>query len=134
MVAERCWIFCLTCPSGDRDGELRVSERFVELVGGRDAKSRVEDSFRLSLRVSGGQRQLNCGNSLNSRLWRAIRLGPNGRRSALQQQVNALMAQNATLEAQLLGQQNIAQGLAELPGATTTVLNRAQAPTQSRPC
>ena len=40
------------------------------------------------------------------------------------------MAQNATLEAQLLGQKNIAQGLAELPGATTTVLNRAQAPTR----
>ena len=40
---------------------------------------------------------------------------------ALQQQVNALMAQNATLEAQLLGQQNIARGLAELPGAITTV-------------
>ena len=49
---------------------------------------------------------------------------------ALQQQVNALMAQNATLEAQLLGQQNIAQGLAELPGAITTVLNRAQSPTR----
>ena len=32
--------------------------------------------------ISGGQRQLNCGNSLNSRLWRAIRLGPNGRCSA----------------------------------------------------
>ena len=40
---------------------------------------------------------------------------------ALQQQVNA---------AQLLSQQNIAQGLAELPGAITTVLNRAQAPTR----
>ena len=49
---------------------------------------------------------------------------------ALQQQVNALMSQNTTLEAQLLGQQNIAQGLAELPGAITTVLNRAQAPTR----
>ena len=33
---------------------------------------------------------------------------------ALQQQVNALMSQNAALEAQLRGQQNIAQGLAEL--------------------
>ena len=33
---------------------------------------------------------------------------------ALQQQVNALMSQNAALEAQLVGQQNIAQGLAEL--------------------
>ena len=40
------------------------------------------------------------------------------------------MAQNATLEAQLLGQQNMAQGLAELPGTITTVLNRAQAPTR----
>ena len=49
---------------------------------------------------------------------------------ALQQQVNALMSQNAALETQLLSQQNIAQGLAELPGAITTVLNRAQAPTR----
>ena len=49
---------------------------------------------------------------------------------ALQQQVNALMAQDATLEAQLPGQQNNTQGLAELPGAITTVLNRAQAPTR----
>ena len=47
---------------------------------------------------------------------------------ALQQQVNALMSQNAALEAQLVGQQNIAQGLAELPGAITTVLSRSQAP------
>ena len=37
------------------------------------------------------------------------------------------MSQNAALEAQLVGQQNIAQGLAELPGAITTVLNRLQA-------
>ena len=49
---------------------------------------------------------------------------------ALQQQVNPSMAQNATLEARFLGQQNIAQGLVELPGAITTVLNRAQAPTR----
>ena len=49
---------------------------------------------------------------------------------ALQQQVSALTNQNATLEAQLRGQQNIAQGLAELLGAITTVLNRAQAPTR----
>ena len=49
---------------------------------------------------------------------------------ALPQQVNALTAQNAALEALLRGQQNIAQGLAELPGAITTVLNRAQAPTR----
>ena len=41
-----------------------------------------------------------------------------------------MMAQNARLEAQLLSQQNIAQGLAELPGAITTLLNRAQAPTR----
>ena len=47
---------------------------------------------------------------------------------ALQQQVNALKSQNAALEAQLVGQQNIAQGLAELPGAITTVLSRSQAP------
>ena len=40
------------------------------------------------------------------------------------------MAQNARLEAQLRGQQNIAQGLAELLGAITTVLNRVQAPTR----
>ena len=38
----------------------------------------------------------------------------------LQQQVNALMSQNAALEAQLVSQQNIAQGLAELPGAFTS--------------
>ena len=48
----------------------------------------------------------------------------------LQQQVNVLTNQNAALEAQLLGQQNIAQGLAELPGAITAMLNRAQAPTR----
>ena len=40
------------------------------------------------------------------------------------------MNQNAALEAELRGQQNIAQGLAELPGAITTVLNRSQAPTR----
>ena len=45
---------------------------------------------------------------------------------ALQQQVNALMSQNAALEAQLVSQQNIAQGLAELPRAITTVLSRSQ--------
>ena len=50
---------------------------------------------------------------------------------ALQQQVNALTAQNAALEAQLIGLQlNIAQGLVELPGAITTVLSRAQALTR----
>ena len=38
------------------------------------------------------------------------------------------MSPNAALEAQLVGQQNIAQGLAELPGAITTVLSRSQAP------
>ena len=38
------------------------------------------------------------------------------------------MSQNAALEAQLAGQQNIAQGLAEVPGAITTVLSRPQAP------
>ena len=71
-----------------------VCSASVELVGGRDAKSRVEDSLRVSLCVSGGQRQLNCGNSLNSRLCRAIRLGlpMEDAVRALQQQVNALMA------------------------------------------
>ena len=49
---------------------------------------------------------------------------------ALQQQVSDLTNQNAALEAQLRRQQNTAQGLAELPGAITTVLNRAQAPTR----
>ena len=44
--------------------------------------------------------------------------------------MNALTNQNAALEAQLRGQQNIAQGLAELPGAITTMLNRSQAPTR----
>ena len=43
---------------------------------------------------------------------------------ALQQQVSALSAQNAALEAELRGQQNIAQGLAELPGAITTMLHK----------
>ena len=38
--------------------------------------------------------------------------------------------QNAALEAQLISQQNIAQGLAELLGAITTVLSRSQAPTR----
>ena len=47
---------------------------------------------------------------------------------ALHQQVNALVSQNAALEAQLVSQQNIAQGLAELPGAITTVLSRSRAP------
>ena len=46
---------------------------------------------------------------------------------ALQQQMNALMSQNAALEAQLVGQQNIAQCLAEMLGAITTVLSRSQA-------
>ena len=41
-----------------------------------------------------------------------------------------MTAQNAALEAQLRGQQNIAQALAELSGAITTVLSRAQAPTR----
>ena len=49
-------------------------------------------------------------------------------RAFLQQQVNALMNQNAALEAQLVGQKNIAQDLAELLGAITTVLSRSQAP------
>ena len=49
---------------------------------------------------------------------------------ALQQMVNALTNQNAALEAQLRGQQKIAKGLAELPGAITTMLNRAQATTR----
>ena len=40
------------------------------------------------------------------------------------------MSQNAALEAQLISQQNIAQGLAELPGAITTVLSGSQAPTK----
>ena len=48
----------------------------------------------------------------------------------MRQQANALMSQNAALDAQLIGQQNIAQGLAELPGAITTVLIRSQAPTR----
>ena len=49
---------------------------------------------------------------------------------ALQQQMNALMSQNAALDAQLVSQQNLAQGLADLPGAITTVLSRSQAPTR----
>ena len=50
--------------------------------------------------------------------------------TALQQQVTALTAENAAFEVQLRSQQIIAQGLAELPGAITTMLNRAQAPTR----
>ena len=42
--------------------------------------------------------------------------------------MNALMSQNAALEAQLVSQQIIAQGLAELAGGITTVLSRSQAP------
>ena len=49
---------------------------------------------------------------------------------ALQQQVRALMNQNAAFEAELGGQQNIARGLAVLPGAITKVLHRSQAPTR----
>ena len=49
---------------------------------------------------------------------------------ALQQQANAPTAQNAALEAQLRGQQNVARSFAELRGAITTVLSRAQAPTR----
>ena len=41
-----------------------------------------------------------------------------------------MLSQNAAFEAQLLGRKNIAQGLAELLGAITTVLNRSQAPTR----
>ena len=47
---------------------------------------------------------------------------------ALRQQVNALISQKAALEAQLVGHRNIAQDLAELPGAITTVLSCSQAP------
>ena len=42
------------------------------------------------------------------------------------------MSQNTALEAQLLSQQNIAQDLAEFPGAITTVLSRSQVPTRRR--
>ena len=49
---------------------------------------------------------------------------------ALQQRVNALQSQNAVLDTQLRRQLNIARGIAELPGAIRTVLNRAQAPTR----
>ena len=52
---------------------------------------------------------------------------------AMQQQVNALMSQNAAFEAQLVSQQSIAQGLAELPAAITTVLSRSQAPMRRMP-
>ena len=48
----------------------------------------------------------------------------------LQQQVSALSAQNGALEMELRSQQNIAQGLAELLGAITTMLNSAPAPTR----
>ena len=73
-----------------------------------------------------------CGNplTLNSRLWRAIRLGPRNGRCIANVATAGECVENATLEAQLRGQQIIAQGLAELPGAITTVVNRAQAPTR----
>ena len=96
--------------------------------------SALDSAERVTFLSSGGQGQLTCGNPLTlelstlacdptrSQKWKnAVR--------ALQQQVSALTAQNAALEAQLRGQQNIAQGLAELPGAITAVLSRAQAPT-----
>ena len=41
-----------------------------------------------------------------------------------------MMSQNDALEAQLISQQNTAQGLAELSGAITTVLSRSQALTR----
>ena len=66
---------------------------------------------------------------MNSRLCRAIRLGPNGRCST-SVATTSVWAQNATLEAQLRGQQNIAPGLAKLPGTITTMLSRALAPTR----
>ena len=47
--------------------------------------------------------------------------------------MSALQSQNAALGTQLRTQLNIAQGLAELPGAITTVLNRAPAPTRRMP-
>ena len=53
---------------------------------------------------------------------------------ALQQQVSALTAQNAALEMELRSQKNIAHGLAELPGAITTMLNRAQASNKTNAC
>ena len=42
--------------------------------------------------------------------------------------MNALQSQSAAPETQLRSQLNVAQRLAELLGAITTVLNRAQAP------
>ena len=41
-----------------------------------------------------------------------------------------MSAQNAALELELRSQKNIAQGLAELPEAITTMLNRVPAPTR----
>ena len=49
---------------------------------------------------------------------------------ALQRQVSALQGPSSALETRLRSQLNIAQGLAELPGAITMVLNRAHAPTR----
>ena len=48
--------------------------------------------------------------------------------------MNALMSQNVALEAQLISQQNIAQGLAELPGANTTVLSRSPSTDEKDAC
>ena len=48
---------------------------------------------------------------------------------ALQQQVSARQSQDAALATQLRSPLKIAQSHGQLPGANTTVLNRAQAPT-----
>ena len=47
----------------------------------------------------------------------------------LQQQLSAPENQTAALESKVRSQMSLAQGLQELLGAATTVLNRAQAPT-----
>ena len=68
--------------------------------------------------------------ALNLWVWRVNRFNHNGRCSepVMQQQVNVLMSQNAAFEAQLVGQQIIAQGFAEFHGALTIVLSGSQAP------
>ena len=68
-----------------------------------------------------------CPLTLNPWLWRANRLNHNGRCSATFAATSECSDESERCT-QLVSQQNIAQGLAELPGAITTVLSRSQAP------
>ena len=120
--------------SGDRDCGLRIwNEK------GRSSEQVWKSLLVVTPKVADCPCWLWRGNhklSLTSEIrlvtscWRAERPEMEDAARALQQQVRALMNQNAAFEAELRGQQNIARGLAELPGAITTVLHRSQAPTR----